>query len=384
MRFMGYRRPDGRIGVRNHVVVVSTVFCSSTVTRAIAEATGAVPITHEAGCLELGPAREHTERVLRGVVSHPNVGAVLVVGLGCEQVSAESLVEAAGGKPSRALKIRKAGGTESARERGIELARELLLEAAGARRVPADPGELTLATQCGSSDTGSGLASNPVVGIVADKLVALGGVVLLGETGSLYGAAGLMARRAVSREVAQRIVEITDVVERYYARMGKSLTEANPTPGNIAAGLTTLVEKSLGGVRKGGTTPIQGVLGPAEPVPPGSKGLWIMDTSLGLGTHITTDMVAGGAQIVAYTTGGGNPVGSALAPVIKVTATPATVEAMAENMDFDASPVLLGEESLEDCGERLFGLLIEVANGKLTRAEALDHGLFAIGQVAVA
>jgi altronate dehydratase large subunit len=223
-----------------------------------------------------------------------------------------------------------------------------------------------------------------VVGLLADKLVALGGSVLLGETASLYGAAGFMAKRAASHEVARRIIEITDVVEQYYARMGKSLTEANPTPGNIASGLTTLVEKSLGGVRKGGTTPIQGVVSAAEPLPSRASGLWIMDTSLGLGTHITTDMVTGGAQILAYTTGGGNPVGSALAPVIKVTATLSTLEAMADNMDFDASPVLLGGESLQECGERLFAEYVAVANGKLTRAEELGNGLFAIGQVPIA
>ncbi len=384
MQFMGYRRSDGRVGVRNHVVVVSTVFCSATVTQAIARATGTVPITHENGCMELGASREHTERVLRGVVSHPNVGAVLVVGLGCEQIDADSLAEAAAGRPARVLRVRGTGGTQSATEEGIRMARELLSEVEGACREPANPGALTLATQCGSSDTGSGLASNPVVGILADKLVALGGTVLLGETGSLYGAAGVMAERAVSPEVAQRIIEITDVMERTYRRLGQSFTEANPTPGNIAAGLTTLVEKSLGGVRKGGTTPIQGVLRPAERVPPGGRGLWIMDTTLGLGTHVTTDMVAGGAQIVAYTTGGGNPVGSALAPVIKVTATPRTLEAMAENMDFDASPVLLGQESLESCGNRLFEELVLVANGKLSKAEELGNGLFAIGQVPVA
>lgn len=384
MRFMGYRRPDGRVGVRNHVAVVSTVMCSSTVTRAIADATGIVPVTHEGGCLELGPARAHTERVLRGVVSHPNVAAALIVGLGCEQIRAESLAAAARGKPIRLLDVRDAGGTEHARSQGIELAQELLAEIEGSYRESAELHELTLATQCGSSDTGSGLASNPVVGLLADKLVALGGSVLLGETASLYGAAGVMANRAVSPEVARRVIEITDVVERYYARMGKSLTEANPTPGNIASGLTTLVEKSLGGVRKGGTTPIQGVVSAAEPLPPGARGLWIMDTSLGLGTHITTDMVAGGAQIVAYTTGGGNPVGSALAPVMKVTATPSTLEAMADNMDFDASPVLLGRETIEECGERLLAEYMAVANGKLTRAEELGNGLFAIGQVPVA
>jgi altronate dehydratase large subunit len=254
--FMGYRRADGRVGVRNYVAVVSTVFCSASVAQKIAQATGAVAITHEGGCLELGPDREHTERVLRGAVAHPNVGAVLVVGLSCEQVPAESVAQAAIGKSARSLQVHDEGGTEGAIERGIEIVQELMDQAAGAQREPVGVENLILATQCGSSDTGSGLASNPAVGVLADKLLAAGGAVFLGETGSLYGAAGLMARRAVTPEVGKRIVEITDAVEQYYARMGKSLREANPTPGNIAGGLTTLVEKSLGGVRKGGTAAI--------------------------------------------------------------------------------------------------------------------------------
>jgi altronate dehydratase large subunit len=383
MQFMGYRRQDGKVGVRNHVAIVSTVYCSSTVTKAIADASGAVPITHEAGCGELGPHQEHTLRVLKGAAAHPNVAAVLVVDLGCEQVMAESLIEAAVGKPARTLTIRDTGGTASATDLGIEMAGELLAQAAKAEREPADLSALTMATQCGSSDTGSGLASNPAVGVLADRLVAMGGTVFLGETGSLYGAAGVMAERAVSPEVGQQIIEITDVLERYYNRIGKSFTKANPTPGNIAAGLTTLVEKSLGGVRKGGTTAIQGVLPPGGAVPPGGSGLWIMNTSMGLAILTTTDMVAGGAQIMVYTTGGGNPLGSAIAPVVKVTATPATMDRMGENMDFDASPVLLGEESLEDCGQRLLEEFVAVASGKLVRAEELGNNLFGIGKVAI-
>ncbi len=381
--FMGYRRADGRVGVRNHVAVVSTVFCCASVAQRIAQATGAVAITHEGGCLELGPDREHTEQVLRGAVAHPNVGAVLVVGLSCEQVQAEEIARAAVGKPAHSLLVRDEGGTERAIERGIERVRELMEQVADAPREPIGVDELILATQCGSSDTSSGLASNPAVGVLADKLLAAGGAVFLGETGSLYGAAGLMARRAVTPEVGQRILDITDAVERFYARMGKSLREANPTPGNIAGGLTTLVEKSLGGVRKGGTAPIQGVLGPAEQLPVGKKGLWIMDTSLGLGMHIATDLVVGGAQVLVYTTGRGNPVGSALAPTIKITATPETIGALGCNMDFDASPVLVDGESLEACGQRLWEKLLRVASGELTKAEQLGHTMFAVGRVPV-
>lgn len=384
MQFMGYRRPDGKVGVRNHVAVVSTVFCGATVARMISDRSGTVLISYEGGCLELGLEAEHTKRVLRGVVQHPNVGAVLVVGLGCEQCTAQALAKEACGKPVRHLDIQEVGGVTAAVELGSELAPGLLAEVSSAKREEVEVSELTLATQCGGSDTGSGLASNPVVGVLADKLVELGGTAFLGETGSLYGAAGVMAERAVSTQVARRIIEITDVRERYYGLMGKSLKDANPSPGNIAGGLTTLVEKSLGGVRKGGTTLIQGVLDPGEPVPQGGRGLWIMDTTMGVDTHGTTDMVAGGAQIVAFTTGRGNPVGSPIAPVIKITASRRTIETMGEIIDFDASPVLMGEESLEDCGQRLFCEFAAVANGKLTKAEKLGHTLFGVGRVSVA
>ncbi len=379
----GYRRADGRVGVRNHVVVVSTVFCSSTVGEKIAQATGTIPIIHQGGCVELGPVLEHTEQVLRGTATHPNVGAALVVGLGCEQIASRSLAEAITGKPVGFFDIQSVGGVRAAVDKGIGMVRELQEEIVKAQREPAYLDELILATQCGGSDTGSGLASNPTVGVLADKLVAAGGVVLLGETGSLYGAVGAIAKRAISPEIGQRILEITDVMERYYALLGGSLKQANPSPGNIEGGLTTLVEKSLGGVRKGGTTPVMGILKSGEQVPLDAKGLWIMDTTLGVDTHATTDMVAGGAHIVTFTTGRGNPVGASIAPVIKITASRRTVETMADVIDFDASPVLMGEESLESCGQRLFDEFVAVANGKLVKSEELGHTLFGIGRVAV-
>ncbi|RJQ58454.1 MAG: altronate dehydratase [Desulfobacteraceae bacterium] len=382
MEFRGYRRADGRVGIRNHVAVVSTVFCSSTVCRKIAEAVGAVAVTHETGCGEIAPDKEHTEHVLKGVVNHPNVGAVLVVGLGCEQIDAEALSSAAKGKPARFIRIQKIGGPTAAIEAGIRTAKEMGEEIAGIKRQPASLDELVVATQCGSSDTGSGLASNPAVGAMADLLVQEGGTVLMGETAGLYGAAGVLVKRAVSPEVGRRILEITDAVERHYSRIHRSLKEANPTPGNIAGGLTTLVEKSLGGVRKGGTTPIQGVLKPAEQV--NGKGLWIMDTSMGLGACATSDMLAGGAQIMAYTTGRGNPLGSPIAPVVKITSTKETVERLGEIVDFDAGPVLMGKESLEECGHRLLEEISKIADGKLTQAEKLGHAVFAIGRIVMA
>lgn len=379
--FMGYRRPDGGAGVRNYVAVVPTVLCSCSVARSIADTTGVNVFTHDGGCGQLGQDKNHTLRVLEGVASHPNVGALLAVGLGCEQIKADDLVEAAAGKPAASISIHELGGNVKAVRKGVEMVYELKSEAAKAYRVPMPVDELTVATQCGSSDTGSGLASNPATGAMADLIVGHGGAVILGETGSLYGAAGLMARRAATEEIGGRIIEITDVLENYYRRMGKSLREANPTPGNIAGGLTTLVEKSLGGVRKGGTTPIRGVLGPGERI--NGKGLWVMDTSMGLGACATADMLASGAQIMVYTTGRGNPVGSPLGPVVKVTATKETVESMTDIIDFDASPVLLGDESVQDCGGRLFDEVLDVAGGKPVSSEKTGHNVFAIGKIVV-
>ena len=383
MQFMGYRRKDGQVGVRNYIVVVSTVMCSSTVANKIADATGVNVVTHESGCGQLGPDKEHTERVLAGVVTHPNIGAVLSLGLGCEQVDGKALAAKAKdhGKAAEYLSIHESGGNQKAVESGIKLVEKLKTAVAGAKREQCHASELILATQCGSSDTGSGLAANPVVGDVADRIVKTGGTVLLGETGSLYGAAGVMAKRAITQEIGEEIVEITNVRERFYARMGKSIREANPTPGNIAGGLTTLVEKSLGGVRKGGTYPIRGVLKPGEKVD--GKGLWIMDTSLGLGACALSDMLSSGAQIMAYTTGRGNPLGSAIAPVVKITSTKTTADNLVDIIDFDASPVLLSDEGIEECGLRLFDEILAVAGGKQTKAEISGNLVFAIGKIAI-
>lgn len=379
MQFKGYRRKDGRVGVRNYIGVVSTVFCGSSVAEKIAKATGAQVFIHDGGCGQLGSERAHTKRVLEGIVTHPNIGAVLVVGVGCEQIDAETLAKTE--KPAFFLNIQHEGGNQKSLNRGISLVEALKKEATKAVRETIDASELTVATQCGSSDTGSGIASNPTVGAMADRLIGDGGAVILGETGSLYGAAGLMANRAASPEIGSRIIEMTDRLEAHYKRMGHSFREANPTPGNIEAGLTTLVEKSLGGVRKGGTTTIMGVLEPGERIT--RKGLWVMDTSIGLGACSTADMLASGAQIMVYTTGKGNPVGSPLGPVLKVTATRRSVEDLPDIIDFDGSSVLMGEETIESCGDRLYMEVLKVASGKPVKAEEYDYNIFAIGRIAV-
>jgi altronate dehydratase large subunit len=379
VEIMGYRRLDGRVGVRNHVLVVSTVFCASFVAHSIAEATGAKLFVHEGGCMELGSQKEHTMRILQGVVNHPNVGGVLVVGLGCEQIRAESVARAVIGKPAFHINVQDQHGVSEALKVGETMVGLLLEQVQNVSRAPACIGDIILATQCGASDAGSGLASNPALGSLADVLVEAGATVLLGETSSLYGAAHVLAERAVSPSVAARILRVAEEIAAYCDRAGQNLEEANPSPGNIAGGLTTLAEKSLGAICKGGTKPVQGVLEAGER--PRHSGLWIMNTSLGVDTHATTDMVAGGAQVVAFTTGRGNPVGFPVAPVIKICATRQVVETLDEIVDFDASPVLNGEETLQECSRRLLRELLAVANGKLTKAERSGHSLSAIGTV---
>ncbi len=377
--FKGYLRGDGLVGVRNYVAVVPTVLCSVSVARSIAEATKTNVFPHEGGCGQVGAEKEHTLRVLRGTVSHPNIGAVLTVGLSCEQIDAAKLAEAAGDKPTRSIRIHDAGGNAKTVKRGIELVKELKREIASAERTRIGVEELTIATQCGSSDTGSGIASNPAVGAMADRHIKHGGAIILGETAGLYGAAGLMAKRAATKEIGDEIIAMTDKLEVYYKRTGHSLKEGNPTPGNIAGGLTTLVEKSLGGVRKGGTTTIQGVLDPGEKIT--GKGLWVMNTSHGIGSCAAADMLASGAQLLAYTTGGGNPIGNPLAPVVKITATKRTIDRLDDIIDFDASAVLRGEETVAECGDRLLNAMIIHANGKKVEAEKTRHTAFAIGDV---
>ena len=379
--FKGYRRADGRAGVRNYIAVVPTVLCSVYIARSIAEATKTNAFPHEGGCGQVGSEKEHTQHVLKGVVSHPNIGAVLTVGLSCEQIDAAKLAKAAGDKPTRSIRIHDAGGNGKTVKAGIEFVKEMKKEIAGAERTSIGVEELTIATQCGSSDTGSGIASNPAVGAMADRHIEHGGAIILGETGGLYGAAGLMAKRAATKQIGDEMIAMTDRLEVYYKRIGHSLREGNPTPGNIAGGLTTLVEKSLGGVRKGGTTRIQGVLGPGEKTT--GKGLWVMNTSHGIGSCAAADMLASGAQMLAYTTGGGNPIGNPLAPVVKITATRRTIERLDDIIDFDASPVLRGEETVKECGDRLLDEMISVANGRKVQAEKTRHTAFAIGDVAL-
>lgn len=378
MKFHGYVRPDGKVGVRNHIVVIPASVCASSVAARIADQVeGAVALPNQHGCAQIGPDLEVTGRTLAGLGANPNVAAVLVVGLGCESLQAEMLCDEIekSGKRVECLVIQKCGGTLKAQEKGLRIAREISQETSMMTREEADVSELVLALECGGSDTTSGLAANPVHGYVSDKLIGLGGTSILSETTELIGAEHILAKRAVSKGVADKLFEIVRACEAKANAMGVDMRGSQPTPGNIQGGLTTIEEKSLGCIYKGGSSPLQGVVEYGERV--SGKGLYVMDTP-GQDIESITGMVAGGAQIVIFTTGRGSPTGFPLAPVIKITGNPKTYAMMEENIDINAGTIIEGTESVAGVGERVFSEILRVCEGRLTKAEALKHMEFGI------
>jgi len=377
--FHGFRRPDGRVGVRNHVLVVPTVVCSAVVTERIAaRVPGAVALPHLAGCGQLGPDMQITHETLAAYCQHPNVGAVLVVALGCEQVVAQMLTEAAraAGKPSAIVSIQGEGGTPRAIARGTELAGDL------ARRLEQDAREwcgvdnLILSLKCGGSDYTSGLAANPALGRVADRLHELGAATVLGEIAEIMGAEHLLAARATQPEIAARLLRVVNRVESEAKALGLDIRGTQPSPGNIRGGLTTIEEKSLGATHKGGErSPLEDVVPYAARIT--RKGLTVMDTP-GLDVESVTGMVGGGAQVVVFTTGLGTPTGNPIAPVIKITGNPRTAQTMADNTDLDVSGILDRSEPIDIAADRLLAEILDVSSGKQTAAERLGHREFAI------
>ena len=378
--FQGYRRADGRVGVRNHLLVVPTVICSSVVAERVAAAVAPVgtALPHTAGCGQLGPDMTTTHDTLAAYCGHPNVGAVLVIALGCEQVVAQHLADAArrAGKPAHIVAIQGEGGTVRATARGIAIARTLVAELERTPREACDIAELILSVKCGGSDYTSGLASNPALGRVADRLVDLGGAVVLGEIAEIMGAEHLLAARAPNPEPARRLIRVIGRVESEAMALGLDIRGTQPSPGNIRGGLTTIEEKSLGATHKGGErTPLADVVPYSAPIT--RKGLTVMDTP-GLDVESVTGMVGGGAQAVVFTTGLGTPTGNPIAPVIKITGNARTAESMHDNIDLDVSGVLDNRETLDAAAGRLFDEVLAVCSGRDAAAERLAHREFAI------
>ena len=380
LTFAGYRRRNGRAGTRNHVLVLSTVQCANGAVRQIGKlAPDAVTITHVYGCSQLGDDLAQTTRVLQGFATHPNVSAVLLVGLGCESLDTLALAEAAAasGATVRRLVLQEAGGTTATAERGAGIVQEFLAGAAHERRVEIPLSELILGLECGGSDAWSGLTANPALGLASDNLIAAGGTAILSEVPEFIGAEHLLAARA-SPELGAALREAVYRWESEARRMGVDLRGAQPTPGNIAGGLTTIEEKSLGAITKGGSSPVAEYIGYAYR--PARPGLVIMDTP-GNDPESVTAMVAGGAQLVAFTTGRGSPAGCPIAPVIKIATNTATAHAMPDDIDLNAGTIITGGEALASVGDRIFAEFLAVASGKLTAAERLEAGEFAINMI---
>jgi altronate dehydratase large subunit len=381
--FYGFTRPDGSVGIRNLLLVVPAAAAANTVARRVAALIpGAVALPLMDDGTEGPDARALTERVLAGAASSPNVGAAIVVGVTeaggeAERVLAEARALAPG-KPIEGFALDAAGGSVRAIARGVELGQKLAARLALQQRVELPLSELIVATECGGSDATSGMASNPTVGVVSDMVVDAGGTAILSETTELMGAEHVLARRARNEEVARRIFEIVANVEKAANAVGASVAGGNPTPGNMAGGLTTIEEKSLGCIYKAGSRVVEGVLDFVER--PRGKGLYIMDTP-GHDAVSVSAKAAAGAHLCLFTTGRGTALGNAVYPVVKVCANPATVAKMEDNIDFSAAPIVEGTATKEELGPRLFRLMVEVCNGRPTCAEAIGHQEFAIHRI---
>ncbi len=378
MHFEGYRRAYGTTGTRNLILIIPSVGCSQGVARAIARnMKNTVYLPNILGCGQIGEDRRLVKKTLVGFGTHPNVFAVLVVGNGCEQLSAIEIAQeiSVTGKRTDVIILQDVGSMKKTIAMGRKIVKEMLAEAARQKREHVPLGELILGTECGGSDYTSGLASNPAVGIASDMLVAEGATVILSETPELIGAEHILARRARTPDIARHILDAVAWWEAKAIEGGQDIREANPSPGNIAGGITTLEEKSLGCIYKAGTTSVEEFVTYADR--PGRKGLVYMDTPAH-DIEQLTGMVAGGAQVIVFTTGKGTPVGSPIAPVIKITANKNTYMTMRDCMDMDTSRIIDGKEALQAAGRRIFDEIIAVASGKLTKAEKFDQRDFCI------
>ena len=382
MEFMGWKRPDGRVGVRNHVLILPASVCASDVTDQISHrVAGTVSFHNQNGCSQVPSDQQLTMDIMAGYAANPNVWGTLVVSLGCENCQMDLVVEAIRertNKPIRQLIIQKEGGTLKTVEAGVRIAREMVEEASREKRVPADISSIILGTECGGSDPTSGLAANPLVGMLSDWLVEQGATSILSETPELIGAEHILARRAVTEEVGKQIYDIIYRYEEAMARVGEKIREGNPSPGNKAGGITSLEEKSLGCIHKSGHAQIQAVYDYAKQVD--KRGLVVMDTP-GNDPSSVAGMVAGGAQVVVFTTGRGTPTGHPLVPVIKITGNRETYVVMSDNIDVDASPLIYEPQNKQQLLDATTQLFEDVINGAPTRAESYGFVETAIARV---
>lgn len=386
--FDGIVRPDGRVATRNYIGVLTSVNCSATVAKQIERRTedgiadmhpdgvdGVVALTHGTGCgmANFGPGWEVLRRTLIGYARHPNIGGLVVVGLGCEINVMRTLVEEMDlpdWLPHSAYSIQDVGGTAAAVQEGVRRVREMADAMRGTSRRTVSVEQLVLGMQCGGSDAWSALTANPALGVASDYLVALGGTSMLGETPEIYGAEQMLAERAVDDAVAKKLMDRIRWWERYTTSQGTTI-DGNPSPGNKAGGITTILEKSLGSVAKGGHSPLAEIVDYAAV--PTTKGFVFMDTP-GYDPVSTTGMVAGGANIIAFTTGRGSVFGSRPVPTVKLATNSELATRMSGDIDVDCSGVVETGVPLEEMGQRVYRRLIEVASGDRSCSEVLGLG----------
>ena len=372
MKFYGYRRSDGKVGVRNHILILPASVCASDAARMISsQVKGTVTFNNQNGCSQVPSDQQYTMNMMAGYAANPNIYGTVVISLGCENCQMDLVVDEIAkrtNKPVKTLIIQEEGGTIRTVEKGIRYAMEMVQEATLLQKEIFPVSELIIGTECGGSDPTSGLAANPLVGELSDRIIEMGGTSILSETTEFIGAEHILAKRAKNEEIKERIYGIIDRYEKSLESVGEKVRSGNPSPGNKAGGITTLEEKSLGCIHKGGTSIIQDVVDYAKPVE--KKGLVIMDTP-GNDPSSIAGMIAGGAQIILFTSGRGTPTGNPIAPVIKISGNRITYENMEDNIDVDASHVIYGPESLEELGEMILKEVIDVASGKLVKAEIL-------------
>ena len=389
--FMGIKRADGRVATRNYIGILSTVNCSATAARAIADhfsrrtnpsalaafpnVDGVVALTHGTGCgmASEGLGMDVLRRTLAGYACHPNFAGVLVVGLGCEGNQISSWLNSSGlqeGQLLQTFNIQDSGGTRHTVEKGIALVNAMLPQANQVQREPCSAAHITIGLQCGGSDGYSGISANPALGAAVDLLVAHGGTAILSETPEVYGAEHLLTRRAVKRQVGEKLVQRIRWWEEYTRINGGEMNN-NPSPGNKAGGLTTILEKSLGAVAKGGTTNLRAVYEYAEPVT--EHGFVLMDTP-GYDPVSATGQVAGGANIICFTTGRGSAYGCAPSPSIKLATNSALWKRQEEDMDINCGEIVDGSASVEQMGQLIFDMVLAVASGEPSKSERHGYG----------
>ena len=375
---MGFHRPDGRVGVRNLVAILSAMDnTNATANRIAPMVEGTIALTTPFGRTQIGHDFEMTLKTLAGIGRHPNIAAVLILGLSLESGNqlAERIIPS--GKPVRVMGLQESGGTMALTAEGAKVATDLVINASEQTREPCSFSDLIIAVECGGSDATSGIAGNPVVGLFADRFIDEGGTIILSEPAEFMGAEHLLAVRAKNESDKNRIFDMVKWFEDEAKRHGVDMRGTNPTPDNIAGGLTTLEEKSLGAIAKGGSRPIEEVIEYADE--PTKRGLVIMNTP-SAACESMTGLLGGGSHMIIFSTGRGNAIGAPVSPTVKVTGNPNTACSMAENIDVDVSAILSGEETREAAAGRLWNEMVKIANGKLTRCEVLREDQLSVSR----